>query len=353
MVFKTNYDAAMLELEANSESSEESSASSSEGQERGIGPRSRWGVARTTGILAVAGLAVAGTIAFATKGTSLTPAALSKVTILSDNDDPCKDFPHLNMQRIVRNNLGRKGPVLNLEEGMVFQGINIDPGHEHSGERVDLHINALSDFDPAWRNPNDLGFSGGGNHFMRVNLKAGQEVRLKLAAMRPGTNTPVTLRRATFTFFDLDAHASGENKEYVKADGSTGTITYTGTELVESGEGEDTKVFTASQPGNGQDNPTDPLHLTEQQLERAVTFTYEPFTEAIVTLGSTSGQFHGRKFDFVGRPSLQCATGVEPDRVVIVESTPEEVPTCCLVKVLFIDLVCVPAEDKQFYHFMC
>jgi hypothetical protein len=115
----------------------------------------------------------------------------------------------------------------------------------------------------------------------------------------------------------------------------------------------DKKVFRASQPGTGEDNPTDPLHLTEQQLQRAVTFIYEPFTEAVVTLGSTPGSHNGRKFDFVGRPSLQCATGVEPEKVVVVNSTPTEAPTCCLLKYQFIQLVCSPAEEKKFFNVMC
>jgi hypothetical protein len=282
---------------------------------------------------------------------SLTKANAKAATILSDNEDPGRDFTHLSTRRLIRNNLGNQGPVRSSEEGMVFQGTNIDPGHED--QDVDLHINALSDFRPAWRNPNDLGFSGNGHHFMRVNLRAGEEVRLRLSAMRPGTNDSMTLRRATFTFFDLDTHPSGHNVEYVKAAGSTGTITYEGTELVESDEA-DEKTFTASRPGNGGDNPTDPLDLTEQQLQRAVTFIFEPFMEATITLGSSGGQFHGRKFDFVGRPSLQCATGVEPTRVVLVEDPPAEVPTCCVLKVLgFVNLVCAPEEERQFFHFMC
>merc|ERR1712217_845110 len=253
------------------------------------------------------------------------------------------------MRKIVRNNLGNRGPDDSAEEGMVFEGVDLDPGHED--EDVDLHINALSTFEPAW--VSRLGFRGTDNSFMSVNLKAGREVRLKISAKRPGTNEPMTLRKATFTFFDLDSHSSGDNKEYVKAAGSTGTITYEGTELVESDEGADEKMFKATTPGNGADNPTSPLSLTEQQLQRAVTFIYEPFTEAIVTLGSAGHQYHGRRFDFVGRPSLQCARGVEPERVVVVESTPEEVPTCCVLKVLFLNFICTPAEEKQFFHFMC
>jgi hypothetical protein len=350
MGLDSEYDAAMLE-----DSSSSSSDASSDEQMysvRTVPLHKRKGTLRP-GLLAAAGIAVVGAVLLLSGGGKplLKKANAKAATVLSNSgEDPCKDFTHLKMEKLVRNNLGRKGPVMAAQEGMVFKGVNIDPGH--GGEHVDLHINALTDFEPAWRNK--LGFSGGGHHFMTVNLKPGREVTLKIAAMRPGTNEPKTLRKATFTFFDLDSHGSGDNQEFVKASGSTGTITYEGTELVESVDEGHEKVFRASQPGTGEDNPTDPLHLTEQQLQRAVTFIYEPFTEAVVTLGSTSGSHHGRKFDFVGRPSLQCATGVEPDKVVVVDSsTPTEAPTCCLLKYQFINLVCAPAEEKNFFHFMC
>lgn len=341
---------------------DESSDISADEQAYVLGPRRGWGVAaRRPGLpVVLAGLGVAGLTALgllASGGApTLTKGNARAATGLSASD-PCADFPFLDMRGIKRNNLGGKGPVKDGKEGIVFEGVDIDPGHQD--EEVDLHINALTPFEPAWVSGNMLGFAnhakeGNPNHFMRVNLKPGHEVTLKISAMKPGTTEPKSLRKATFTFFDLDTHGSGQNKEYVQAEGSSATITYDGTELVETDKDEDAKRFTASTPGTGKDNPTDPLSLTEQQLQRAVTFIYEPFTEAVVTLGSSGGANHGRVFDFVGRPSLQCATGVEPEKVVIVESTPQEVPTCCLVKVpMLFDFYCVPEEEKKFYHFMC
>eukprot|EP00411_Alexandrium_monilatum_P047522 CAMPEP_0175461424 /NCGR_PEP_ID=MMETSP0095-20121207/68153_1 /TAXON_ID=311494 /ORGANISM="Alexandrium monilatum, Strain CCMP3105" /LENGTH=224 /DNA_ID=CAMNT_0016762477 /DNA_START=53 /DNA_END=728 /DNA_ORIENTATION=- len=85
-----------------------------------------------------------------------------------------------------------------------------------------------------------------------------------------------------------------------------------------------TKKFMSSMPGSGSDNPRDPLALTVQQKNRAVTIEFDDFSELNVTLGCTSGRY-ARYFMFVARPSLLCARTVGGSKadteVITVETT--------------------------------
>merc|ERR1712110_1332791 len=120
--------------------------------------------------------------------------------------------------------------------------------------------------------------------------------------------------------------------------------------------GTDMVTYTATQPGFNHDNPTDPTNLTELQLQRAVSLQFKDFTETLVTFGSTKSGNRGlRRFDFVGRPSIKCAIGVDPGKVIdvtetttttVIETTTviktdnQSAPTCCVLKCGPINICC-------------
>lgn len=267
---------------------------------------------------------------------------------IEDITDPCRDFPFLDMKTVLRSNLGLKGPDLGAEEGLVFEGFDREPGR--TAKPIELHVNVVSDFNAFHPAQIDkLGFfDGPGSKFMGINLQQGTEVTLKFTVTEPGNTVPIRLDKMDLTFFDLDTHTSGNNKEFVKASGFTNQVTYAGTQLQISGDPSDIFTYSATQPGTAADNPTDPTSLTELQLQRAVSLQFEGFTETTVTFGSTkfdSGHF--RRFDFVGRPSIKCATGVNPEKII------EFTPTCCVLKIGPINIICTSAATKQWYHFMC
>merc|ERR1712232_1268521 len=96
--------------------------------------------------------------------------------------------------------------------------------------------------------------------------------------------------------------------------------------------------------------------LTKQQLDRAVTFEFDDFTELIAVVGSkgAEGQTHGRKFNFIGRPSVLCAEGSNPDNVVTLQGTDNPtVSQCCLLQVSSIAIACAKAEEAAFWQRMC
>merc|ERR1712203_542728 len=104
-------------------------------------------------------------------------------------------------------------------------------------------------------------------------------------------------------------------------------------------------TFEATTVGTGDDNPTDPLKLTEQQLQRAFTVQFRPFTGADITLGNKAHAAgvttHGRRFDFIAKPSLKCAAGVDVNKV---STSNNFVPQCCLLKFASLAIMCADAE---------
>lgn len=340
-----------LVLEASENSSEEELLSS-ETQ----GPR--WGIARPV-LIAIVLFALVATVVVASYPKkvpttqyfpSLRRSNPSAITMLQATPtDPCRDFPFLDMQTVLRSNLGLKGPDFEKGEGLVFEGFDREPGQ--SPKPVELHVNVVSDFNdfhPA--NTKKLGFfNGPGSKFMGINLREGTEVTLKFTVTERGSTAPIRLNKMDLTFFDLDTHRSGKEVEFVKMSGFKSQMLYEGTQLRITGDPSGVVTYTATQPGNASDNPTDPTNLTELQLQKAVSVEFEPFTEATVTLGSTQAHFvaGGRLFAFMGRPSVKCATGVDPDKVI------ETTPTCCVIKIGPVQLICTSAATKQWYHFMC
>jgi len=119
------------------------------------------------------------------------------------------------------------------------------------------------------------------------------------------------IRRQEFTFFDLDMAPNGETIEYVKAWGfHTATLTEH-SELTRTNTSDGSMTFTASKEGNGDDGPEDPLMLTIQQKNRALTLEWANFTEFDLEFGCSDG-WHTRYFTFVARPSLWCAQTSTP-----------------------------------------
>merc|ERR1712113_181435 len=70
-----------------------------------------------------------------------------------------------------------------------------------------------------------------------------------------------------------------------------------------------TTRFEATTEGNFDDNPVDPLLLTQQQKNRAVTVFFSNIDEVNFVLGATPASDPGawRCFEFVLHPVLKCA----------------------------------------------
>merc|ERR1712039_607266 len=73
--------------------------------------------------------------------------------------------------------------------------------------------------------------------------------------------------------------------------------------------GKNDVTFTATKEGTGDDNPSDPLDLTEVQENKAVTVTFADKADINFEVGATAGR-RPRVFSFIFRPSLLCAQKV-------------------------------------------
>jgi len=322
------------------------SQSSLEETEPAATPR-RWSAMRV-GLVVSFGAALACVCLLGVRPSHASPgmflADTAALTMLSE--DPCKSYDFLKMTSIKVNKLD------DPSAGLVFSGEDIRAQEGQDPVPVELHV-TTQEAPIAW--PAEIGFNG---NFMGVNTLPGKEMHLDFKVTEIDSSTPKTLPKAYITFFDLDSHAQG-NAEYVCVSHFLNAYVTKGSELTRTEEdknGIKETCFTASTVGTGLDNPKDPLTLTPQQLNRAVTLEFKDFVGLTATVGSkeASGQTHGRKFDFIGRPSVLCAEGSNPDDVVTLEGTDDPtVSQCCLLQVSSIAIACAKAEEAAFWQRMC
>lgn len=313
---------------------------------------SKWSGRRWGGLLLLVASLVAATVVFASliklpSFATANPTHFVKLNTLAEST--CDQYPYLPMPTVKHRNLGNQGPD-NGAEGMVFEGLSMDALGENV-KQVDLHLNSPNF---VAHNPSGNGMGYKCKECMAINIPAGTNSSVKFMVTERGGTSPISIDKMDLTFFDLDGQAVDHSLEYIEVQGASKVEYYHGTTLsITNGK---TK-FQATQPGNGNDNPTSAVQLTEIQAQRSVTFIFEPFTEATLTFGTTATPdgkpgVH-RQFEFVGRPSLSCATGLDPSLV-----TQEEVETttetqCCLLKLGSVKIVCTAEAEKSWYHFMC
>jgi len=167
--------------------------------------------------------------------------------------------------------------------------------------------------------------------FAQINIKADHQADMQFCFVNHGSKAPVTIDAFSVTFHDFDNAGSGENlarerliasgytswatsfqecdisqgvgkdipmldrspsELVVDAPGTAGLVVADGDSMPDyaevctgiSGTESGTEVaFASSTDGNGNDNPTDPANLSEQQRKRAVTLTYQEKQCIVVT----------------------------------------------------------------------
>jgi len=224
------------------------------------------------------------------------------------SSDPCSRYAYLKFEQVLSSNLGNAGPDQDADEGLVFLTRNLGGDAEGAfGREVELVINAVGGYRPAEASMN--GFTG---KYGSINIAAGGQVQLKFSVRDHRTKSPVTLKTASLTFFDLDQGHAGSCQKSVLAEGFTDVHLTTTTEVVRHVLPGGKTVFKASTYGTVDDNPSDPEFMTQRQKDRAVSLLFSNFQESTITLGSTKGSAPSF-FLFVARPSLLCAVTVQED----------------------------------------
>uniref|UniRef100_A0A7S4W516 PDZ domain-containing protein n=1 Tax=Alexandrium monilatum TaxID=311494 RepID=A0A7S4W516_9DINO len=252
----------------------------------------------------------------------------------------CREFPFLKFfenDPVVHNNLANKGPQYNTREGMVYRTTALGQGAgKEFAKEVDMHIHATGG--DTYR-PFSSRRNGMQGLYGSINLNSGSYLDARITFYEAATKKQITIPELAFTFFDLDTGSKGTSKEYVTLKGFKEYKLTKETEVKVSELGNGHTKFEASTFGTGDDNPTDPLALTQQQKNRAITVLYDNAREVEFRIGAGAGS-GPRFFTFVSRPSLFCAVtlqaGWQPPLHDLVAIPPMEVG--------------IEAEDHE--HFM-
>jgi len=97
---------------------------------------------------------------------------------------------------------------------------------------------------------------------------------------------------------------------------------------IKVGKGDDGYVtFNATRPGTASDNPKNPLELSIEQKDKAVTIKYTDVHMFDVEFGAAGENHQHRWFNFVLRPSLLCARTVGPGPTPVVTGGPTATTT--------------------------
>jgi len=243
----------------------------------------------------------------------LVAASVKEATMLVEPVvDPCESYPWIQLVDVARNNLGGRGPSSGAE-GLVYNAVEKVPGKPDSPILVSLNVVEGLYFPNA---PKENGLNGS---FGTFNMLGGSSVKLKMTLLDKTTNQPVFRQHFEFSYFDLDMHDNNETREFVTIWGSSSYVVTNTTELLITVNTDNSTSWDATTPGTGADNPTDPLRLTVQQKNRAVTVAFENFTGCIFQGGSHIPGFSPRYASFVTRPVLRCAETKGTGTAVIVE----------------------------------
>merc|ERR1719272_921091 len=227
-----------------------------------------------------------------------------------------------------------------------IQGVGPDAGDEylrlsnmgtHEGKTFDFLIASTSDaYTPPLPTSGDYKdvkmqkYNGVYGFFGYLSLKSDTHMDLKFTVVESGTDTELVLPKFFFTFFDMDTGNSEPGytqggAEVLSARGFKEAHLGPNTELEitdghrDSGgantgsKGVGWKTFGATVFGDNFDNPSDPMNMTAQQMNRAVTFEMENTAsfEATYTVLANSTTF-GRDIYFAGRSQIALLPCQDP-----------------------------------------
>uniref|UniRef100_A0A7S1Q7N0 Uncharacterized protein n=1 Tax=Alexandrium catenella TaxID=2925 RepID=A0A7S1Q7N0_ALECA len=277
-----------------------------------------WRVSKVTAVLLLATVVVVAALtARGTPSRSVRTAAGPQLIGLDEtDDDPCGKMPFLQIMSVKGNNLGRKGPETEKEEGIVYEVRPYNTG-ANSSHALELHLHAVTEgffthseaegakiqsgYSPEWAKVN--GITG---EFGTINIKPGTNVTLQLHAYDATEKKDISLPRFALTFFDLDAGQGGtKSVEFLRINNFAKYIVTNETQLDIRPEAGATK-FEATAEGTGDDNPEIPYELTPLQKNKVVSLEFKDQNEVIFELGASPGDA-ARVFQFVVRPIMRCA----------------------------------------------
>lgn len=212
-------------------------------------------------------------------------------TTIDFDEDLCTDHEHMLLGTVPNNDLG--GP-----DGLVFRGTGYVPNGPT--QQLELAIERGSIYSPGSLQNGKFGEYG------IISVKAGSEVTLQFTFQDPNTKTPVILRKAYFSFLDLDAASPGLSSESVEIGGFTTKVLTQETQILEEMAPAGRTRFSTTAVGTVDDNPQDPNLLTVEQKNRVVTLEFQDTSKIEAKFACSVGTMDC-DFMFAASPSLLCS----------------------------------------------
>jgi hypothetical protein len=247
--------------------------------------------------------------------TTATTTTITTTTTTTTTTNACEGDVELEFWEAnkTHNNVGGKGPDtgekhMRLNNMGKIPALPFTTSDMHAGKdrRFDLLVSSTS---AKYTTPDGYApYNGVYGYFGYLTMSPGSEFKIKFQFVEPNTTTPITLPKFYFTFFDLDTGDVYNNNsgaaEEVSISGYEKYFVGPDTELAIRKNDKGGHYFKATRYGTGADNPKDPLKLTQQQQNRAVTFQFMEKSEFEASYVVGKGESLGRDIYFAGKSQL-------------------------------------------------
>jgi len=255
-----------------------------------------------------------------TASTELTSKATQLTTtngLPSATAEDCANVKDWNFfhSTVTQNNLGGVGPNKSDKQEVRFADVadmidlvlTIDKAHQVKPYVTnDVNKKNKADWTPGYENN---GISG---KFGEINIRGGTSVAMQFTLVESGTDIPVQIapeQTVFFSVYDLDGTSVGQ--EYIKFTTPVDSYKTTTSTTVKIAGGDTNLQATAGRGGSDLDNPSDPLALTQLQMDSTVWIAYKGRNTWGMTFGEAGnpkGQ-GGRNLLFAGRADGDCPPG--------------------------------------------
>jgi hypothetical protein len=201
-----------------------------------------------------------------------------------------------NMANVAYSNLGGLGPDFDSPPALRFNKI----AHIENDQTLDMTVTNLTRYFPA--NTANNGLNG---QFAQVNIGGGTTTRFRFTFLKHGTDEPYEMDWAYLSIFDLDHGKKADKyKETIELRGFVTHYLTETSELEVTHHGEKWYTYGSTTWGTGKDNPSDPMHMTQQQMDRSVTILYHSISSFDAKFGAGNPKQDGRNFLFSGKSAL-------------------------------------------------
>lgn len=195
-------------------------------------------------------------------------------------------------------NLAGKGPDLKEPPLMVFKDV-----FPASGISVNFQIRATSVYTPA-----NTSWNGQHGSYGSINVQEGTSVDLVFEFVKAKSGKPFKVKYPfIFSILDFDKQYDGGAIEKVTISGQDKYWLTENTRVLEGTDAMNRTIFKAADSGDEEDNPDDPMNLSQSALDKSVSLLFEPCQSIEMTFSVSPGwPGSGRNFMFAGWTEIPC-----------------------------------------------